>query len=687
MITCLRRNWTWPALFVLIVFATTFGTADGASSAGPAPPLPPKGALAKLDTSLQRVLSYYGASGEAVALTAANQLGIKVTGGSVRVIVQANAGEKDKARDYAGGLGATLEQEYQDYLQMLVPVPRLAQLGQDDSVRFVSEAVEGQPAALSEGVSLIGANAWQTAGIDGTGVKVAIIDIGFAGYQGKLGTDLPSSVTIQNFRSDGDFAATQHGTAVAEIVHDVAPGAQLYLIATDTYVSLGSAVNWAISQDVQVVNHSVGYLGGGTGDGLGPVNSVVSAATGAGIVWVNAAGNSAAEHWGGTWSDPDLDGFLNFSGSDETNDLFLFGGEAVTFYLSWNDPWSSSCNNYNLAVYDSLTLLVGFSVNLQNCFTAPPIEVIPFTAPYTDTFSVVINKYSASGSQKFNLFAQDNPDNLQYETASGSLAPPADNASAISVGAVPWNSPNTAETFSSQGPTTDGRKKPDIAAPDYVTTSTYGVDGFSGTSAASPHVAGAAALVLDLNPCYSRAQVQSFLEGRAVPLGAPGKDNVFGSGRLSLGSPNSSCPGPTPTATVTPTATSTSTPTPTATPVPTQTATPTPSATPGVTTTPTATPGVLLAWGNGDCRGGVDSVDALQDLRFVALLGVSQEAGCPRLGDVYEVMGASPHMWGDSDCDGGVGSLDALRILRFVARLNNPDVAGCPRVGDTYEVR
>src|SRR3990172_9176404 len=100
---------------------------------------------------------------------------------------------------------------------------------------------------------------------------------------------------------------------------------------------------------------------------------------------------------------------------------------------------------------------------------------------------------------------------------------------------------------------------------------------------------------------------------------------------------------------------------------------------------PVGTPGALLAWGNGDCRGGVDSVDALQDMRFVAKLGVSQEDGCPRLGDVYEVMGASPHMWGDADCDGDVGSLDALRILRFVARLNDPDIAGCPRVGGTYE--
>jgi hypothetical protein len=38
-------------------------------------------------------------------------------------------------------------------------------------------------------------------------------------------------------------------------------------------------------------------------------------------------------------------------------------------------------------------------------------------------------------------------------------------------------------------------------------------------------------------PAYSPAQTQSFLEGRAVEMGATGKDTVFGWGRLNLGAP------------------------------------------------------------------------------------------------------------------------------------------------------
>jgi hypothetical protein len=73
-----------------------------------------------------------------------------------------------------------------------------------------------------------------------------------------------------------------------------------------------------------------------------------------------------------------------------------------------------------------------------------------------------------------------------------------------------------------------------------VDTLIYGPDGFSGTSAACPHVVGAAALVRGAYPSYSAAQVQSFLEGRAIDAGAGGYDYEYGSGRLSLGAPPTS---------------------------------------------------------------------------------------------------------------------------------------------------
>src|SRR5206468_3809056 len=112
---------------------------------------------------------------------------------------------------------------------------------------------------------------------------------------------------------------------------------------------------------------------------------------------------------------------------------------------------------------------------------------------------------------------------------------------ALAVGAV-CPASNQLQPYSSQGPTVDGRIKPDIAGFAPVDSTAYGpvggtnvcIGGFSGTSAASPHVAGAAADYAQANPSATADQLQAILEGTATDLGDPGKDNVFGAGELDL---------------------------------------------------------------------------------------------------------------------------------------------------------
>lgn len=73
----------------------------------------------------------------------------------------------------------------------------------------------------------------------------------------------------------------------------------------------------------------------------------------------------------------------------------------------------------------------------------------------------------------------------------------------------------------------------DVAGPGYGVYSTYNTGSYStmsGTSMASPHVAGVAALILEKNPTFTSAQVKQVLESTAVDLGATGRDKFFGSG-------------------------------------------------------------------------------------------------------------------------------------------------------------
>jgi subtilisin family serine protease len=180
-------------------------------------------------------------------------------------------------------------------------------------------------AQTSEGVNLILSDEWKAAGYTGAGTKIAVIDGGFKNYSSLLGKDLPDSLTTKFYGSEEDFYGTEHGTACGEIIYDMAPDAQLFFTQPRTEVELGDAVNWCISQGVQVISYSMGWsINCGPLDGTGPVNDIVNQAVNHGITWVNAAGNEAQAHWGGDFYDSDGDGFANFSGTDETNNLSTY---------------------------------------------------------------------------------------------------------------------------------------------------------------------------------------------------------------------------------------------------------------------------------------------------------------------------------------------------------------------------
>jgi subtilisin family serine protease len=473
--------------------------------------------------------------------------------GTRSVAVEIDARDPVAARAAVRAAGGVVETSYGRLLEARVPADGVPSLGGSAAVGFAREPARPVLDSIGgQGVGVTAAAAWQVAGYTGRGVKVAIVDGGFGGLaQRQAEGELPRSVKRADFCAAGAFdgpVAAQHGTAVAEIVHEMAPGAELHLICADTLVGLARAGAYARAHHVAVVNHSVSWFNTSRGDGSGgptTPDAIVAEASAAGILWVNSAGNRGRQHWSGSFIDADGDGWHEFAPGDEGNTVSFGKYEGACIRLKWDD-WPVSDEDFDLhlvrvdaSAVDGRSAIVASSHNAQTG-TQPPTEQLCFSNPGPRyAYAVEIVRVRGTGSPRLDLFISPGPD-FEHQVAEGSITEPASSPAALAVGAVCWLG-DAFEPYSSRGPTIDERVKPDLAAPADVSSATYGGfsacagSGFAGTSAAAPHVAGAAALIKEANPGFDAAQIRAFLASRAVDLGVPGPDELFGVGKLMLG--------------------------------------------------------------------------------------------------------------------------------------------------------
>jgi len=526
------------------------------------PPIPEEkpGAHPKIEATLYQLVGLVGEGHWDQAEAYARACEVTLQGRRVRVVLEGDSGATAALASAARAKGLIVEATYRNRVQILAPIASLLDVAGLPSVRHVRLPCRPHiQAVTSEGVTRTGADLWQAAGYGGSGVKVAILDLGFKDHASLIASgELPADVVTQSFRSDGDIEAGEvHGSACAEIVHDMAPDAQLYLINYATDVEFGNAVDYAIAQGVRVASSSVGWLGAGSFDGTGPICDIVNHARDWGVFWAQSAGNSANRHWEGSWNDPDSNDVHNFSSGDESQSFVVAADTTIYANLVWNDAWSTSSNDYDLYLQDSGGQTVASSVNRQDGDDTPN-ELIAYDvgSDGAGTYHLEIRRYSATGIAYFDLYSFRQV--FEYQTPSSSLLIPADAEGAVAAGATYWST-DALEIYSSLGPTNDGRIKPEFTAPDGVTSAAYG-SSFFGTSAAAPHLAGAAVLVMGAYPSYSVTDTVTFLTQRAVDLGPPGQDNLHGHGRVSLG-PATATPTPTHTSSATPTHTPTASPT------------------------------------------------------------------------------------------------------------------------------
>jgi subtilisin family serine protease len=460
--------------------------------------------------------------------------------GRVRVIVE--TGQPAALRATVSDVGGRIERSWGDLVQVAVPRSGLAALSRSLGVdgvrpplRMVEDAIGGEEVAASL------ASAWHEEGLTGKGVKVAVIDGGFQGLAARQAAgELPASVVTRDFCGGRLATATDHGTAVAEIVHEMAPEAELYLLCIDTEVDLAAAAAFAADQGVKVINHSANWFGPVRGDGTGIVGDIVARARAGGILWVNSAGNYADTHWSGTFSDANGDRIHEWSSNGDVGNSFVWpDGWEICGFLRW-DEWPAGISDFDLGLFLSDGELVAASEEYQTG-SQPPFEALCVTQETgADLVAFwAIGGYSVSTSPRFDLFSFS--PSLQYQTAAGSIGDPGTSPAAFTVGALCWQT-RQLEFYSSQGPTIDGRTKPDLAGHDSVSGATYGAfsscpSAFAGTSASSPQVAGAAALVKQAYPGYSPDQLRQYLQANALDMGPAGADNETGAGELRLPGP------------------------------------------------------------------------------------------------------------------------------------------------------
>ncbi len=516
--------------------------------------------IPRLETPLSEL--YLGhARGAALSPRLTTQLGEYLDGGKVRVVLVAQAEESVPAlREAVIALGGEINAAFETRLEITVPVAALKGLSETPGVLFVRRPLPVLPlesavpaevpaigaagttgAYVTRGVVVSGADRWHARGITGRGVRVAILD-DFKDYvTAQSRGELPPSITKYGTL---DTSGSRHGTAVAEIIYDMAPGASLTFATPGSATQMASYIVALAQAGNRVISSSMGYYLDEPGDGTGSVSSSINTATNTyGALYCQAAGNQAQYHWDGNFYDSDGDGFHEFAPGVEVNQLGRLPKDyPIMLFMRWND-WPVSDQDYDLYLMYSdggPWQVAALSENVQNG-TQPPTESIQGYVPADGLWwGFAVYRYAAARVKTLDIMGHNAP-SFQFNQPVRSLVDPATATRSFSVAAVDART-LIRKNYSSVGPThgpggslTGGRAKPRIAGYADVDTWAYGPGVFNGTSAATPHVSGAAALVWQAFRNYSPLQVMQFLEARALDRGAVGYDLYHGAGALRLG--------------------------------------------------------------------------------------------------------------------------------------------------------
>jgi Subtilase family len=496
---------------------------------------------------------------------------------SDRVVINAVAsGDTNALLADLEALGLQNSATYGRMVSGQLPIYAIADLSTLDSLNFVRPAYAITRVGLvtSQGdVAMNSDDARVTWSVDGAGITVGILSDSYDCAPTPItdaatdvaNGDLPAGIVVLD---DSACPGKDEGRAMMQIIADVAPGAnQAFRTAFNGQADFATGIEELAAAGANVIVDDIGYFDEPFfQDGI--IAQAVDNVVGMGVAYFSAAGNVGRKSYESAFDSSGLDpnddphDFDPGPGVDIYQSVTIPEGATVSLSLQWDQPFFSvsgspgAANDLDICIVDDpVTTLLACSTNAN--VGTDPLEILNFTNPGSGTaFNILITKNVSAGGpdpglMKYVDFREAITIN-EYDTSSSTIVGHPNATGAVAVGAAPYfltpefgTDPAVLETFSSGGGTpilfaTDGtpltvpetRLKPLIVAPDNGNTTFFGVDipdpgdgsdvdvypNFLGTSAAAPHAAAVAALLMEAGECLSPANLVMFLGDTALDM-------------------------------------------------------------------------------------------------------------------------------------------------------------------------
>jgi Ca2+-binding RTX toxin-like protein len=389
-------------------------------------------------------------------------------------------------------------------------------------------------------------------GVTGSGIKIGILSDSFNVQGGAAAAVAAGELGSYTILQEGPAGSTDEGQAMAEVIHAVAPSAQVYFYSAEGGESdFAAGIQALANAGCQIIVDDITYFDEPFFQEGDPISDAINAVVAQGVSYFTAASNEETNFYqnafnGMTTTLPGVAGTVtaqNFGNHIPYTPLWVPAGTSITIDLQWDQPFAtigsghSSQSSLSMFLYDQYGDLVASATS--DDVGGNPVQLLDFTN-YSSSggyyyLSIVDATGPAPGTMKFIVYGDGAYLYAGGGSGSGDVIGHEMDPNANTVGAVYWGdtprvgvNPPTSEYFSSYGPgeylfdangnrlsTPETLDKVNFEAPDGSATSVF--DPFYGTSAAAPNAAAVAALMLQIQPTLTPADITTILEETAVP--------------------------------------------------------------------------------------------------------------------------------------------------------------------------